>query len=285
MECVKMAKLTKSQIIEGLKKIGGIIEANAEIQAEIDYVVEEFIENDRNITMGDLKPVVKNVENFTKKGFMQLLAEAEGKPMNIDNKEVQHKEKKTLVPINKEEKVENSTKKIIAPKKEDKKGEVIKEDKKEDKKEVAPKETKKNDNKVVANSKELAVSFPPTIESESLKATLVARPDLKTISDVAKSFNDEVDFVIATYWTKRHLKQFAESYDPMNINPGRPKQFENDLDLIEVTFANDLVVTGCSLYSYVPQILLPKDFEIDPENNLRYANGVEFEVYEVVAND
>lgn len=281
-----MAKITKSEIIKGLSLIGGIINASAEVQAEIDYTVENFKENPRNVTMDDLKTTINSVEKATSKSFMQLVAEAEGKPQDIKTAEVQHKEKTKLVPINKEEKVENSTKKIIAPKKEETKGEVVKEEKKEEpKKEVAPKETKKNDNKVVANSKDLAVSFPPTIESESLKGTLVARPDLKTISDVAKAFNDEVDFVIATYWTKRHLKQFADSYDPMNINPGRPKQFENDLDLIEVTFANDLVVTGCSLYSYVPQILLPKDFTIDPESNLRFANGVEFEVYEVVANE
>ena len=282
-----MAKITKSEIIKGLSLIGGIINASAEVQAEIDYTLENFKENPRNVTMEDLRGTITTVEKATKKNFLQLIAEAEGqKPLNIDTKEVQHKEKVKLVPSNKEEKVENSTKKIITPKKEEVKEEKIEEKKEEGKKIVTPKgTTKKDTNKVVSDSKELAVSFPPTIESESLKATLVARPDLKTISDVAKAFNDEVDFVIATYWTKRHLKQFSESYDPMNINPGRPKQFENDLDLIEVTFANDLVVTGCSLYSYVPQILLPKDFEIDPDNNLRFANGVEFEVYEVVANE
>ena len=282
-----MAKITKSEIIKGLSLIGGIINASAEVQAEIDYTLENFKENPRNVTMEDLRGTITTVEKATKKNFLQLIAEAEGqKPLNIDTKEVQHKEKVKLVPSNKEEKVENSTKKIITPKKEEVKEEKIEEKKEEVKKIVTPKgTTKKDTNKVVSDSKELAVSFPPTIESESLKATLVARPDLKTISDVAKAFNDEVDFVIATYWTKRHLKQFSESYDPMNINPGRPKQFENDLDLIEVTFANDLVVTGCSLYSYVPQILLPKDFEIDPDNNLRFANGVEFEVYEVVANE
>ena len=70
----------------------------------------------------------------------------------------------------------------------------------------------------------------------------------------------------------------------MGVNPNRPKSFEHDLDLIEVTFANNLVVTGCSLYSYVPQILLPADFEQD-EDGMRYANGCEFQVYEIIEEE
>lgn len=269
-----MAKITKSEIIKGLSLIGGYINANAEVQAEIDYTVENYKENPRNITMEDLKSTVQTVEKATNKKFLQLVAEAEGKQPNIDNKETQHKEKIKVVANKKEEKVENSTKKIVTPKKDGKKAE-------DSKKEVAKVGTKKETAKVVADSKDLVKDFPDTIESKSLKATLVARPDLKNIKDIVKAYSEEVDFVIATYWTKRHLKQFADSYDPMKINPNKPKQFENDLDLIEVTFANELVVTGCSLYSYVPQIFLPGDFEIDEETNLRYANGVEFEVYEI----
>ena len=275
-------RMTKSQIIEGLKKIGGFIEANAEIQAEIDFVVEEYAENDRNVTMEDLKPIVANVESFTKKGFVQLLAEAETKP---------EEKKAKVLPKKSTDKAETS-KKIINVKKpeannpekeEVNKGEEIQEVVKEEaKKEEVKKEKKPLVAKKDKQEEDLAEVLPQIIKSKSLKADLIARPDLKTIQDIAKAFAEGTDFVIATYWTRRHLKQFASSYDPMNINPNRPTAFENDLDLIEVTYANDLVVTGVSLYSFVPQIFLPINFERDVDSGLRFANGVEFEVYEVV---
>lgn len=277
-------RMTKSQIIEGLKKIGGFISADAEIQAEIDYVVDEFAENDRNVTMEDLKPIIANVEKATSKGFVQLLAEAEEKPMEQPKEE----KKAKVLPKKSTEKAETS-KKIVGAKankpdeKEENKGEVIKEVKEEEKKEVVKKETpKKTPVATKKQEEELVEVLPQLIKSDSLKADLVARPDLKTIKDIAKAYSEGTDFVIATYWTRRHLKQFASSYDPMNINPGRPTAFENDLDLIEVTYANDLVVTGVSLYSSVPQIFLPINFDRDEEYGLRFANGVEFEVYEVV---
>ena len=278
-------RMTKSQIIEGLKKIGGFIEANAEIQAEIDFVVEEYAENDRNVTMDDLKPIVANVESFTKKGFVQLLAEAEAKP---------EEKKAKVLPKKSTDKAETSKKTINIKKKEANnpekeevnKGEEIQEVVKEEaKKEEVKKEKKPLVAKKDKQEEDLAEVLPQIIKSKSLKADLIARPDLKTIQDIAKAFAEGTDFVIATYWTRRHLKQFASSYDPMNINPNRPTAFENDLDLIEVTYANDLVVTGVSLYSFVPQIFLPINFERDVESGLRFANGVEFEVYEVIENE
>lgn len=297
-----MAKMTKKEIINGLKMIGAVISADAEVQASVDFTISEFEENERNVTGEDLKEVIKSVENLAKKGFTQLVAEAEeksGKKTLVKNADTSLK--KTT------EKKEEAPKKTLKVKKNDKKEEKTEEqpkgapikpvDKKEDKKEtkkLAPKteekkeETKKEEKKTtsaVKTEKEVVVALPQTIESKALNATLVARPDLKDVKAITKAYNEETDFVLACYWTKRHLKQYANSYDPLGINPNVPKSFENDLDLVEVTYADDKVVTGVSLFSSVPSIFLPKDFDIDPDTNLRYANGVEFEVYEVVANE
>lgn len=280
-------RMTKSQIIEGLKKIGGFIEANAEIQAEIDFVVDEFAENDRNVTMEDLKPIIASVESLTKKGFVQLVQEADGQQAVETEKIEEVKKEKKVLPKKNTEKAETSSKKIINVKKQEATNPEEKEVNKVDKKQEEVKEEEKTAKKVSATKKkaaeeELVEKLPQLLKSTSLKADLVARPDLKTIQDIAKAYADGTDFVIATYWTRRHLKQFANSYDPMNINPNRPTAFEHDLDLIEVTYANDLVVTGVSLYSSVPQIFLPINFDRDEEYGLRFANGVEFEIYEVV---
>lgn len=272
-------RMTKSQIIEGLKKVAGFISANAEIQAEIDFVVDEYAENDRNVTMEDLKPIIASVESFTKKGFVQLIAEAEEKP---EEKKSEEKKAKVL-PKKSTDKAETSKK--VLPKKQEannpeekevNKSEEVQEEVKEEKTTAKKPTTKKK------QEEELAEKLPQLLKSDSLKADLVARPDLKTIQDIAKAYADGTDFVIATYWTRRHLKQFANSYDPLNINPNRPTAFEHDLDLIEVTYANDLVVTGVSLYSSVPNVFLPINFDRDEEYGLRFANGVEFEIYEVV---
>lgn len=271
-------KITKQEIIKGLTKIGGNLSAFAEVQADVNFILEDYKANSRNVTMEDLKDSMSKIEKATKKTFSQLVAEAEGQQEIVPNNV-------KPLPIKKEEKVENS-KKILTPKApKEEKVEEIKEDSKkvEEHKEEKPKADNKKATTVYTDKDGVVSKFAQTFKSKSLKADLVARPDLKSIEDIAKAYSEDTDFVIATYWTKRQLKQYADSYDPMGINPNKPTAFENDLDLIEVTYANDLVVTGCSLYSFVPQIFMPKDFAIDPDTNLRFANGVEFEVYEIVA--
>ena len=266
-----MARVNKETIMNGLKLIASKVAFDVEAQSQIDYAVDSYEENPRNVTMDEVKEVVNLVEEATGKKFLQLMDEAKKGTEVTDEKSV----KKTL-PVkakDKEVAVENKEKEkpVIA----------VKKDK------VEPTEEKVETKTTVKEAKpevEFLASFPDTLESKSLKATLKKRPDLKTIGDVARAFANDEDIIIATYWTQKLLKQYAQGYDPMNINPNRPKKFEHDLDLVEVTHAHDLVVTGHSLYSMVPQILLPQDFEAD-ENGMRYANGCEFEVYEVIEDE
>lgn len=269
-----MAKVTKSQIMEGLKNLGDKFQLSVEAQSIVDYTMDAYEENPRNVTMDDLKETIKAVEESTGKKFAEILSS------EVKVVEVPKAEGKAKLP-SKKEAAENSVKE------EAKKPVVV--PKKEKETPVSPVvaekvEPKKTTTKVQKPHEEYLASFPETLVSESLKGTLKLRKDLVTIQDVVKAYNNDEDIVIATYWTKKLLKQYAQGYDPMGINPNRPKSFEHDLDLIEITYANDLVVTGCSLYSYVPQILLPADFEQD-EDGMRYANGCEFQVYEVIAEE
>lgn len=269
-----MAKVTKSQIMEGLKNLGDKFQLSVEAQSIVDYTMDAYEENPRNVTMDDLKETIKAVEESTGKKFAEILSS------EVKVVEVPKAEGKAKLP-SKKEAAENSVKEGA------KKPVVV--SKKEKETPVSPVvaekvEPKKTTTKVQKPHEEYLASFPETLVSESLKGTLKLRKDLVTIQDVVKAYNNDEDIVIATYWTKKLLKQYAQGYDPMGINPNRPKSFEHDLDLIEITYANDLVVTGCSLYSYVPQILLPADFEQD-EDGMRYANGCEFQVYEVIAEE
>ena len=275
-----MAKMQKSEIIKGLQAIADKVTLSVEAQSIVDYTVDSYNENARNVTMEDVQDAIKSVQDSTGKKFGELLTEVTGKP-------IEEKGKKTTKATNK--KVENQTKPVIVPKtkKQEVKQEEIKIEEvepKEDKTVAEVKEPKKSTKKVEKPHQDYLDKFPDTLESKSLKGTLKRRPDLVTIQDVVKAYNNDEDIVIATYWTKKLLKQYAQGYDPMGINPNRPKSFEHDLDLIEITYAHELVITGCSLYSIVPQILVPADFEQD-EDGMRYANGCEFEVYEVVSAD
>ena len=272
-----MAKVTKSQIIEGLKNLGDRVQLNVETQSVIDYTLDAYEENDRNVTMDDLKEVLATVKESTGLSDSEIILgksttdtpKSEGKAKLPSKKEAENSVK------------EGTTKPVVVPKNKNKsEGSPVEEEKSEEKKETK----KATTSKVQKPHEEYLASFPETLVSESLKGTLKLRKDLKTIQDVADAWANNEDIVIATYWTKKLLKQYAQGYDPMNINPNRPKSFEHDLDLIEVTFANNLVVTGCSLYSYVPQIILPDEFEQD-ENGMRYANGCEFQVYEIIEEE
>ena len=272
-----MAKVTKSQIIEGLKNLGDRVQLNVETQSVIDYTLDAYEENDRNVTMDDLKEVLATIKESTGLSDSEIIL---GKSATATPKS----EGKAKLPSKKEAEdsvKEGTPKPVVVPKNKDKsEGSPIEEVKPEEKKETK----KATTSKVQKPHEEYLASFPETLVSESLKGTLKLRKDLATIQDVADAWANNEDIVIATYWTKKLLKQYAQGYDPMNINPNRPKSFEHDLDLIEVTFANNLVVTGCSLYSYVPQILLPDDFEQD-EDGMRYANGCEFQVYEIIEEE
>lgn len=273
-----MAKLTKQEIIQGLILIGNNVELPETVKSIIDYTGKSYAENSRNVTKSDLEDVIEHLEETTGSTYEELLEKADdtlsiseafeqaGKELEEENKP-----KKQKLP-NKKTKVEiEDSKKTILP---------IKEAKDTTKKEAPKKEAKKS----VHQPLELIAKLPEELDSEILNATLKVRKDLETISDVAKAFEEEQDIVIATYWTDRHLKQYKDSYDPLNINPNKPASFENDLDLIEITYVNDLVLTGCSLYSYVPQIILPESFKQD-EEGIRYANGCEFQVYEVIPKE
>lgn len=281
-----MAKVKKSDLIRGLERIGAVLKVDAETQSIIDCTVADFNDNPRNVTTEELKQVIGTVESNTGKSLKNLLDEVS---FQVKSKEVEQQvEAKPEAETKKEVKTpkvtakkENSEKKAKIKKKEDEPkvdGAVV-----EAKPEVIT-EVKAEDNTKGVKQKhstvEFLAMFPRELKSKAIEGTLVLRDDIKDIAQLIECYNKEQDLVIATFWTKRHLKQYADSYDPMAINPNRPKSFEHDLDLLEITFAHQLCVTGHSLYSMVMSVFKPEHFEMD-EEGIRYANGLEFQIYEV----
>ena len=263
-----MAKMSKKQqYIKALEVIGMYIPVTAEVKGAIDYTVDLYGENPRNVDLKDIKETVDMVENSTKKTFKQLLNDV--KEMKEGSKE----EEKQLVLV------ENSPKKTGKIKKSKKASEEVKEEKKEEPV-VETSSTEEETENVEP------VNFPKEFTSSILDgATLKRRDDIKDLKTLAELVNEtEVDLVITTYWNKKQLKQFREGYDPLNINKKLPKSFEHDLDIVDLTYVHELVATGHSLNTIVPSTFLPQDFEQD-EAGVRYSNGIEFQIYEVAKED
>lgn len=276
-------KVKKADIIKGFKIISKYITLGAEAQAEVDYIIGEYDTNPRNATIEEVKNVVASIEVDQKQNFNQVVSIAvdiaKAKKSEEESKVIPLVELPPVVKIK-----ENSTKEEVPP------VVVKKPNKKEEPKvtvqgapilEVAPKETGSKTKK----EKGTIASYPSKLILEQFtkdNKTLKARPDLKDIKAVAEAWQNDTDLVIATYWTKTLLKQYAGSYDPYHINPNKPKAFEQDLDIVDITMACDLVVTASSIYTMVPTVFLPEDFIADEDSQMRFTNGVEFEVYEVV---
>lgn len=286
-----MAKLQKKDIIERFEVL---IEEGFMISPEsvkiLKYAVDNYRKDARNVTSSELSEIIEDLKEETGYSLSELMKQLEEAKEGLDEEalvddgEVQEqvvidlnkvKTDKAKLPEKKSAKVENSDKKTLKPKA---KEEVVAE---EPKAEQPKKETKK----LPIGQSDVLESFPEEFYSESLKGTLKLRNDIENIEQFAEAINDkQEDLVIVTFWTKKLLKQYASSYDPYNINPSRVKEFPDNLDVIEVTHASNLVVTGISIYSNVPQVILPGDFELF-DNNIRYANGCELQIYEVIEDN
>lgn len=249
-----LEKLTKEALVSNVRMVVENYKNNLK-KVDLDsleYVLAQYKANKRKLSKEDIVNTIKDVEESTGVTLEEMLD-------NIGAEETSAKQLE--LPVKKE-----NNKKPLKKKEEEK----------------APSKKANEETKPKYKTVEFLATFPMKVESTTIDngATLKLRTDVKNIKDVVDLFKKEEDIVIATYWTKRHLKQYRDSYDPMKISY-TPESFENDLDLVEITYANEIVVTGVSLYTYVPHVFTPEDF-IPDENGLFTVNGMEFAIYDIV---
>lgn len=290
--CLEMAKMTKEVIVENLK--GYLANAKKEVKEVIDYTINAYEENPRNITMADLKDTLEYVKEMLAVKQEVLPIENSLKVPKKSNKEVLKdviKEEKVTVlkkPKKTEEEVLKDLEESIIEDEEETE-EILEEEVKA--KEEKPKKVTKKEDKPVTPKKEKVVtptlktvevlaSMPETLDT--LVGKLKIRPDIKDIKELHTLIDDGVQLVICMYWNKRQLKQF--DYDALNINPKKFTEFPNDLDIVDIMYAseNGLVVYGVSLYTEVSVVLRPQEFATDPDTGLRYESGAEYQIYELV---
>lgn len=126
---------------------------------------------------------------------------------------------------------------------------------------------------------QLAKQFPKTLEVGDTKYELAS--DIKTMDDLYSALESDEEIMFAFYWTKRHLKQFPY----FNGLLGQPKEFDNDLDLCSTIYVSDekKVAYNVSRYTDAVYAIIPSDFK--EEDGIRYASGIEFQIYRVVTEE
>jgi hypothetical protein len=267
-------KETKGSLIETMR---GMLEtASKSVKEILSYTINAYDKDAKSVTLQDIKDTIADVTEM-------LL------PQTVIPMENQ------LKIVKKVDKVEE--KKVVKTKLSEAEGKAKLEAILEEKKPLAEeevaitsvkKDTKKK--KVTPPPQEdpslkkldMLVTLPDTLDTKVGK--LKVRRDIKNIKEVHALMNDDVDIVICMYWNKRQLRQFP--YDPLGILKVVPTSFTDDLDIIDLLYASEegLQLLGVSIYTEVPMVILPQGFETD-EDGLRYANGAEFQIYEVVSEE
>lgn len=279
------AKTTKEQLMK-------ILGANAKVVKEQDKdlfdrlaYTDKMVKKDANkVTRKDLVDLVKEVatllgdalinpltpqatpvaENATKKlkGAKKTETPKE-ESSEVGESEETTQEETPAEPPKTEEKVDKkkSAKKSLGKKKD------------EPKKDGATASSKKT---VQTKALVLAEVFPEEFELDGNKYEIAK--DIANMGQLQDAVNDGEPVVFAMYWTERHIKQFGYGVNALKA----PKSFPMDLDLATCLFvAEDASVSyAVSAYTNVCYMYTPDD--IEESDGLRFAGGVEYQIYRMV---
>lgn len=156
-------------------------------------------------------------------------------------------------------------------------------EKKSAKKSLGKKNEKSKDGATASSSKTvqakaivLAEVFPETFELDGQKYE-IAR-DIANMGQLHDALEKDENLVFAMYWTKRHIKQFGYGVDTLKA----PKEFPMDLDLATCIYVSDECVVSYAISMYTESCYMYTPTDIEEVDGLRYAGGVEYQIYRVV---
>ncbi len=150
--------------------------------------------------------------------------------------------------------------------------------------------------KLGSKSTPLASIFPPEFTFEGFK--FIAVPfKYQTMDEIRDVINQENknSLIFAAYWTKRHIRQFnyADNFK-LKKTVSEDLEFENDMDIVIPQFALNMEDTIVAVSAYTEAVYSFKGEELkvvedtDSDGNkyvLRFSNGMEFQIYELVDED
>ena len=125
------------------------------------------------------------------------------------------------------------------------------------------------------------VTLPETLETDYGTYTLVTE-GIDSPADLEKAVTEGRDIVLAVYWSKKLLKQFGYTGDPLFDDV---KSFPQDYDVRKPVYflENGKALYALSVYTESMGIFREADFE--QVEGVRYSNKAEFGVYENLAVD
>ena len=236
---------TKANFLKGLKELLPQVK-DANVKAEADFILDSYSEDN-----------LKDLDKEDMLHMIQSLASV-GIEFPTVKKAVAKKETSTKKPVAKKE--------PATPKKEVKVASTTTE------------MTPETDDFYLDKTEYLA-SFPAVIPHDKL-GTLKIRDDIKDLAQLTKEIEQGKRFVFANHWSERTLMQF--NYDPMGILKDYPQYFPMDLDFTYAVHCTDIVCYTVSLYTQVSTTYTAQGFaRQDKKSKCRYANGLEYQVYEI----
>lgn len=236
-------KLTKQELADFLQEVLSSDKHVFKDKSIVDmatYTLKKYLENTAQVLKADLLDVATEVSEYlAPKQETMKPVEAKLKPVAAE----------------KEEEVDS--------KEEEKPAKPVK--KKAAKKETTP-------DKLEVRS----IKLPKTLDTDYGTYSLVTE-GIDSPSDLEKAVTEGRDIVLAVYWSKKLLKQFDYTGDPLFDDV---KSFPQDYDVRKPVYflENGKALYALSVYTESMGIFREQDF--DQVDGVRYSNKAEFGVYE-----
>lgn len=235
-----ISKMNKKGLATYLKENADKVTKN--LKEMIEYNLKKY----KEVNKSDLYELAQEVK-----------ASLEGSQVALENS----LKVKADTPDTKTEETKKSSKKTLKPSKKAEEPEV--------KVEIEEKESPKQ--------KDIAKNFPKKFTTNGVDFTV--RLDINNIKELEEVSNKLIAegkaLVFAFYWSKRLLKQFT--YDTNGFSKSQPKSFEHDLDLANLIYFSDKVAYALS---DTDLMYLIKPEELEVIDGMRFANGIEYNIYE-----
>ena len=277
-------KITTKTTREELKKFlgansGKVKKVNEELYTRLAYASSMLKKDEKKVTRSDLVDLAKEV--------IKALGDKVVEPVLAEEKPV---EEKVEIPKQQELKVVQQELKVVAENSVKKQGKGLAKKQEPAEKPVEVKEEKPAENTAKkplgakskkgddTDSKGTVQNklFPNSLKFDDTNYELAR--DITSMEDLYEALESNEEIVFAFYYNKKMLRQAPYFYDMF----GRPKGFENDLDLATTIYVSDerRIAYHISLYTEACYNTLPEDFE--EVEGIRYAGTMMFQIYRAV---
>ena len=277
------AKTPKAELIAMIRKAMSSkkLAEDENLKSRVDYTMKSLDKDEKSVAKSDLFDLVKELVAFF--SATPTLAPVENSP-------------KPALKGKKKAKAEEAEEADEAED-EDDEAEEVEEKPKKQKKSAKSKKAEKSGKSKVETTEDfkkgsiMAKMFPAEIQTEELGHLVACYDKYTTMAEVREALEQGKTLIFATFWTKRHIKQFGYS---MMFNVPVPKEFPFDLDMLQVLYVCDNIDRLYALSSYTEAMFqfLEEDLaRVDVTSNdgetytMRYSAGMEFEIYEVVEDE